>query len=217
MAAGLVLPHDREPHRLRDPRLEKAVVQAAAETGADGGPLTVAIPAIDEERDPVLERPLRLPLGDLGVSLVVEPEGGHALGVSQDAPPEIEPARLPERAVHRADEDIGGYRPWRRNRVEFLERASRQEVHGQRVRHHRPSGNSQFEHDLSRAGRLGLDDEMNSMLSVGGGDPDRGRGWRREQSHARSMPHRGGHIAVGRAVIDDKRREADRAACPTQG
>ena len=48
-ALGLVLPQDRERHRVGDPRLEETVVEAAAKPRAHSAALAVAIPAVDEK------------------------------------------------------------------------------------------------------------------------------------------------------------------------
>ena len=68
--------------------------------------LAVAIPAVDEERNAVLDRPLGLPVGNFRVLLRVEPKGRSPFWVLENLIPHLRLIGLPERAIVGTDEDL---------------------------------------------------------------------------------------------------------------
>ena len=109
---SVVLVHDREPEAIAIARLEQPLVHRVAEedaVGAHGPAFRAAIPAVDEVGDAVLETPLDLPVGDLGIAFVVVAEQGCAIGVGNDGvPSEVAAAVLPpSREIMRSDQVVG--------------------------------------------------------------------------------------------------------------
>jgi len=105
LSARLVFPHDRELQLADEARLEEGIVDGRAEVHLYRPALARAVPAVDEEGDAMLDGPLGLPVGDLGVLLRVEAEDGGALGMLHHVGPHLRLVGLPQRAVVRPDEE----------------------------------------------------------------------------------------------------------------
>ena len=213
----LVFPQDRKFHRLGDPRSEETLMEAATELCLYRHALTASVPTVDEKRDSVLECPLRLPLGDLGIFLGVHPKRRKTLGMPENAPPQIDPITFPDRAVNRAHEDVRRDGLRGRHNVTLLDRQRRQKSDPHKVSGRDSAVNREVEADLCGATRRSFDDEMEPVLAVGGHHTDRSRSRRSDRSQTRGQREGGGHVRIDGAFINDYRRQSDRSARTTDG
>ena len=165
----------------------------------------------------MLERPLRLPLGDLRIFLGVHPERRKTLGMPEHAPPQIDPITFPDRAVNRAHEDVRRDGLRGRHNVTLLDRQRRQKSDSYKVTGRDRAVNRKFEADLCGATRRSFDDEMEPALPFGGHHADRSRSRRGDQSQTWGQREGGGHVRIDRAVVNDDRRQSNRSARTTDG
>ena len=106
-SSDLIFPHDGELHFGHVPGLQQSVVDCTPEFHLHGPALAIAIPAVDKERNAVLNSPLRLPVGNFRVLLRVEAQGRSPFRVLENLIPHLRLIGLPKRAILGTDENLG--------------------------------------------------------------------------------------------------------------